>query len=1185
MRLVGGRSAGVLMDIRRRAGLGAPAKGIAPESRRYRSNHMLVALTHHTRYHYDRMVNLGPQVVRLRPAPHCRTPIVSYSLNVLPSNHYINWQQDPFSNYLARYVFQEPTRDLEISVDLTARMEAIDPFDFFLESQAEHWPFSYDAEAKKDLVPFLEEEPQGELFNRLLEAIPRNRKRTVDFLVELNQLVESEIGYLIRMEPGVQSPEETLRKKSGSCRDSGWLLVQILRHIGLAARFVSGYLIQLKADEIPLDGPPGPSADFTDLHAWAEVYVPGAGWIGLDPTSGLLAGEGHIPLAATPFPRGASPITGALDPCEVEFDFEMHIRRIEETPRVSKPFTPDQWSRIDQTGETIDGKLLAGDVRLTMGGEPTFVSAIDRDAPEWDIEAVGPTKRGYADRLIRRLRERFAPGGMLHYGQGKWYPGEQLPRWSFSLYWRKDEEPLWRNPDLIARERVETPATIKDAERFMDALCENLDIDSGFAQPGYEDPVEYLMQERKLAPNVDVLDNRLEDPMERDRIARVFERGLTRPKCIVLPIQAAQMKDSRNRRRRFRWASERWTTRRGRLYLIPGDSPGGFRLPLRSLRYLSATDYPHIYPQDPFSHRSNLPRREPLRQSGGGPLDGVEAAGVTDQTPDMPAGVAELTSRRADADDEPDLRPMEPDLSPMEDVTPGGTFVGAGPAIRTALAIEPRDGHLCIFIPPVHSADEFVDLVYAIEDTATRLGVPVHLEGYPPPPDDRLKVIKVTPDPGVIEVNVHPGATWQEQKEITEILYEEARRCNLDASNFSVDGRPTGSGGGNHIVVGAAHPEDSPFLRRPDLLGSIIRFWQNHPSLNYLFSGLFIGPTSQAPRLDEGRHDALHEMEIALDQVPDPETAGGAWCPPWLVDRLFRNLLVDVSGNTHRAEICIDKLYSPDGPAGRLGLVEFRAFEMPPHPKMSLLQQLLIRSLIAWFWETPYKRPLIRFGTALHDRYMLPHFIWRDFKSVVRDLSDALQMHFDADWFLPQFEFRFPLIGRVRYENLEIELRTALEPWPVLGEENVVGGTARFVDASMERLQVRLTGEIGDRHKLACNGIEVPLQPTERHDELVAGVRYRSWLPGYCLHPTIPAHAPLVFDLFDTWNGRSCGGCTYFWEHPGGRNPEHKPVNASEAEGRRRARFQPFGHTPGPYQMRAWEPHPEFPLTLDMRRT
>ena len=1142
---------------------------------------MLVALTHHTKYTYDKFINLGPQVIRLRPAPHCRTPIVSYSLKVTPSDHFINWQQDPFSNYLARYVFSEPTDYFDITVDLTARMQAIDPFDFFLETAAEHWPFDYSPEDKKDLAPFLEKQPQGPLFDAFVAQIPRTRRRTVDFLVELNQILEQKIGYVIRMEPGVQDPEETLQKGTGSCRDSGWLLVQALRHIGLAARFVSGYLIQLKADEVPLDGPAGPTEDFTDLHAWAEVYVPGAGWIGLDPTSGLLAGEGHIPLAATPFPRGASPITGILDPCEVEFDFEMHVRRIVETPRVTKPFTNEQWDKIDDIGHAVDDKLLAGDVRLTMGGEPTFVSSDDRDAPEWDIDAVGPTKRQYADKLIRRLRDRFAPGGMLHYGQGKWYPGEQLPRWSFSLYWRHDAEPLWHDPALVSPEKPARAATIDDAGAFMEELCSQLQVDPGFAQPAFEDPVEYLMQERKLAPNVDPLDNRLEDPMERDRIARTFDRGLNNPKCFVLPIQAAQMRDMRVRRRRFRWASEKWATRRGHLFLIPGDSPGGFRLPLRSLRYISEADYPHVFPLDPFARRGRLPMRDPQHQTAttrgpvlvpdGGPFED----GPVTYTPELPADVPGVSYIHDEDDEFP--------LIPMEDIAPGGTFVGGGPGIRTAMAIEPRDGQLCIFMPPVHSADEYVDLVYAIEDTATKLNLSVHIEGYPPPTDGRLNVIKVTPDPGVIEVNIQPGTTWADLTEITETLYEEAKRCHLDSSSFRVDGRPTGSGGGNHIVIGATHPEDSPFLRRPDLLGSIIRFWQNHPSMNYLFSGLFIGPTSQSPRLDEGRHDALHEMEIALNQIPDPFQNSG-WCPPWLVDRLFRNLLVDVAGNTHRAEICIDKLYSPDGPTGRLGLVEFRAFEMPPHPKMSLLQQLLLRALIAWFWDKPYTRPLTRFGTALHDRFMLPHYVWADFKSVISDLNEGLGLNFDPNWFLPQFEFRFPLAGRVIYDNLELELRTALEPWPVLGEESVGGGTSRFVDASMERLQVRLTGEVSDRYTLACNSLEVPLQQTDRRDERVAGVRFRTWLPGYCLHPTIGAHAPLVFDIFDKWNDRSIGGCTYYVEHPGGRNSDLKPVNANEAEGRRLARFHTFGHTPGPFQMRTLDPHPEFPVTLDMRR-
>ncbi len=1139
-----------------------------------------VSLNHKTHYRYDRPVWLSPHIVRLRPAVHSRTPIKSYSLKVVPGNHFINWQQDPYGNFQARLVFPKKTKEFGFEVDLVAELNVVNPFDFFIDPHAMEFPFTYQESTRLELTPYLEKSPCTERFAKLVDEVrPAKPLKTVDFIVSANQKVHHLVQYLIRMEPGVQTPEETLKIGSGSCRDSAWLLVQIFRSLGLAARFVSGYLIQLKPDVKSLDGPSGTEFDFTDLHAWCEVYLPGAGWVGLDPTSGLLTAEGHIPLACTAEPLAAAPVTGFFsidDEAVVEhepeiedlhygdrdasdnFTFNMSVTRIREEPRVTKPFTDEQWQAIDDLGRKIDEDLVRNDVRLTMGGEPTFVSIDDMDGPEWNSDALGPNKRKLGDILIRRLRDQLAPYGLLHHGQGKWYPGESLPRWAFGLYWRKDGEALWSQPELIADPNSVYHFDAPDSQKFLSRVAERLGVNSSFVISGHEDVWYYLWKERRLPTNVDPYDSKLKNKEDRARLAKVFEQGLDKTVGYCLPIRKDYYTDGSSE-----WISGEWFLRSERMYLIPGDSPMGYRLPLDSIPWVAASEYPHIYERDPSETRANLPTRQRFLEGLQPPRNPADRMEQT-LPPDGIGSKARPFKKLRQPDVNPSLQPAFGESAPW--------------LVRTAICAETRNGVMHIFMPPVRYLEDYLEVVTAIEETANEFSIPVLMEGYTPPSDERLHVMKVTPDPGVIEVNTIPTSNWNDLVSLTKTVYQEARLSRLGTEKFMLDGRHTGTGGGNHIIIGGSRPSDSPLLRRPDLLKSLLGYWHNHPSLSYLFSNLFIGPTSQAPRIDEARNDQVYEIELAMKQIP----SAGFSVAPWLVDRVFRDLLIDASGNTHRSEFCIDKLYSPDSSTGRLGLLEMRAFEMPPDYRMSLAQHLLLRCLVARFWKKPYDHQLVRWRTELHDRFMLPFFVWQDFKQVLHECrADGYDIK--DSWFDAQLEFRFPRVGTIVQDAVEMEVRTAIEPWHVTGEDAGGGGTVRFVDSSLERVQILVNGMINPRHMILCNGHRVPLRPTGTNGQFVAGVRYRAWQPGRCLHPTIPVHSPLVFDLVDVWNNRAIGGCTYHVAHAGGLSYERFPVNSYEAESRRINRFFPFGHSPGPIAIPEVVTRPEFPYTLDLR--
>ncbi|MDO6759476.1 transglutaminase family protein [Tamlana sp. 2_MG-2023] len=1058
-----------------------------------------IVISHKTKYKYDRKVSLSPHIFRLRPAPHSRTPIESYSIKIKPENQFFNWQQDPFGNYVARLVFPDKTDELSIDVEIIADLKTINPFDFFIEESAEEFPFKYSDTIRKELQPYLEITDEGKLIQDFIKTIDYTPRKTIYFLIDINRKIYEYLSYNIRMEPGVQSCEETLERKNGSCRDFAWLFVQTLRHLGFGARFVSGYLVQLKSDEKSLDGPSGPEEDFTDLHAWAEVYLPGAGWIGFDATSGLLAGEGHIPLACTPSFESAAPVSGATDVCETEFFFENSVTRIFESPRVTKPYTEEQWKAIYKLGNKVEKQLQKGDVRLTMGGEPTFVSIDDLESPEWNTTADGPLKRKLAKDLSKKLHDAFGKGGVLHHAQGKWYPGEPLPRWQIEICWRKDGRPIWYNKNLLATYVDDYFVPQYTDKLFLETLTKYLSVTNEHIKPTYEDPFYYLYEQGNLPTDYNPEDDK-DGELAKKKINQIFENGISTPVGYLLPLNKTENK----------WFTSAWTFRRNHLFLTPGDSPIGLRLPLASLEAKPEHEIFPIYEPELFGIKGRLPSFKNIVKER---YNDYCTNGIDQNTPNY--------------------------------------------FVRTALCAEIREGKLYLFLPPLESAEIFLDLIASIEMTAKELNVPVILEGYEPPKDNRLESLKITPDPAVIEVNVHPVKDWEELCHNTFTIYDLAKQSRLGTEKFMLDGKHTGTGGGNHVTLGGVSPKDSPLLRKPSLLRSLLTFWQHHPGLTYLFSGAFVGPTSQAPRIDEARMENLYELEIAFEQIPkDGEV------PYWLTDRLFRHLLTDLTGNTHRAEFCIDKLYSPDSSSGRLGILELRGFDMPPHPQMSLTQMLLVRTLVAWFWKKPYEHNLVRWGTELHDKFLIEHYVREDIKDVVEQLNRA-GYAFKEEWFNPFFEFRFPLHGMVEINKIHMELRAGIEPWNVLGEEMTGGGTARYVDSSLERLQVKVSNFIDERFVLTCNGVKVQLKSTGVQGEYVAGVKYKAWDPYSALHPTIPVDTPLVFDIVDTWNRRSIGGCTYFVAHPGGRSYESYPVNSFEAESRRINRFWEFGHTQG----------------------
>jgi uncharacterized protein (DUF2126 family)/transglutaminase-like putative cysteine protease len=1078
---------------------------------------MRVLVQHRSRYSYPSPATLGPQLIRLRPAQHTKARIETYGLHIKPTPT-IRWQQDPNGNFIARASFEDrpPTTEFEVLVEMAVDIHQINPFDFFLDSSSERIPFEYPKNLAPELLQYLAPiQPCGPetRLGQFLAGIPREGY-TVASLVRLNSAVKQAIRYIIREEAGVWTPEETLTNGRGSCRDSALLLVACLREWGLAARFVSGYSIQLADEGLIPDQPKGVGRDVVDLHAWAEVYLPGAGWIGLDGTSGLFCGEGHIPLASSASPLAAGPIEGTTDIKAEKVSFEVTVGRLGHEPRPTVPFAEETWESLLSAADRADAVLKIAGLRLTCGGEPTFNAREHVDRPEWNTDALGPSKWSHGLRLVEQLRQRLAPGAAVIAGQGKQYPGEPLPRWALEICGRRDGRPLWRG-DAVPRPGQRQPG-IEEARAFAGALARQLDLPGAF-MPAFEDPFPAIIDEVHLPLDVDPLKADLKDSADRRRLARLLERGLQTEAGFVLPITPHA----------HGWRTESWRFRREHLFLIPGDSPIGLRLPLRSLPF---AELPPVIEE---SFEPADPRREPEKTK--------QARAVR-------------------------LSPTSPRPAPSL-------------PIRTALCVEPREGALRVFLPPLPELQSFFRLVEVIDAAREESGLSVLLEGYGPPSGPELFRFAVTPDPGVLEVNLPPVAGTREYGRLVETVFDAALHAGLQSEKYLIDGRLSGSGGGNHITLGGPTPLQSPFVKRPDLLASLVTFAQHHPSLSYLFTGLFVGPTSQAPRMDEARHDALEALEIAGRRAFDRRDSE----PPWLSDMLFRNILVDIAGNTHRAEICIDKLFGAAGPSSRQGLIELRAFEMPPHHRLMVAQLALMRALTASFVNAPYDRAPVRWGQALHDRFLLPQFLWRDFEDVLAHLG-ASGVPLPTDAYRAFLELRCPLAGTLQFGDLTVAVRNALEPWPVLGEELSATGTSRFVDSSMERIEVLVDGLVPERHAVTVNGQRLPLHPTERAGRFVAGVRFRAWAPPHSLHAHLGIHHPLRIDVLDTWANRSVGACAYHVWHPEGRAFDQPPLTRSEAVARRSRRFTIESPMPWPARVQETAINPNEPYTLDLRR-
>jgi uncharacterized protein (DUF2126 family)/transglutaminase-like putative cysteine protease len=1035
-----------------------------------------IALSHRIESRFSRPVSLSTHWLRLRPAPNTRCRITAYSLNVQNNPHFINWLRDPFENHLGRLDLPEPVSELTIDMEILAELDDINPFDFLTEPDVVRFPFQYPSQLRKELVPYCRIGAVGPRLSDWLENLETRQDNTVKLLGNICAQISNDVPTVLPARPGPVDLEGLMERSQGNAWETAWLLTLSLRRLGLAARFSAGYRIQL-ADVS--------ARDQVTQHAWSEVFLPGAGWVGLDPASGLFTDAGYLPLASAPEPLRAVPVVGYREACEESTQESLSLQRLIAAPD-HWPYQPAQWHDIQALSRHVEDDLRAQKISIAVSRAIGFVSATDEDAPEWKLTAPGPVKQRAAETLMQQLLTRVAPGGILHTGQGESFVGETAPRWQLACFYRRDHVPVWRNPDLLAKHQThDQAASGRDGHRFAVALAENLGLADAYVVPAYEDSLHDMWQQRALADFAPSAEQ-LRDPVLRRELASQLSASQSDAAGYALPLRWDSLAS--------RWASGTWTFRRQALYLTPGTAPMGYRLPLRSLPVAADAQI------EPEPERCQFEERPLLAEVYGEPG-------------------ARLTT----------LKPTEPGVH-YADANGNEAKVPS-----TGLCVEIRDGRLHVFLPPLTHLEHYLDLVATIEHTATGLDLPVVLEGYAPPYDFRLRRLLLEPDAGTLKVWLPESHGWSQHVDELEAVYDTAADMNLRAERELKDGSRIPPGATAELSLSGTRPATSPFLLRPELLSSLIVYWQQHPSLSYFFAGHAIGTGGNAPRVDEGRKDALYELEIALQRVPR-----GNSVYPWTPDRLLRHLLTDAGGNMRRAEIRIDELYAPDRPGLRLGRTQIRSLETPPQPRLAALQTLLVLALLAMFGRQPRTPRLIQWGADLHDRFMLPRMLWEDLMQVIDDLAHA-GYPFQSEWLEPFMAWRFPVLAHTQTGDIGLELRVAHEPWPLLAEETTPAGVARFIDTANARLQVRLTGLTPSRYVLFCNGKAVPLQATGTRGEAVAGIRYKAMNPPSTLHPMLPPTKKLVFDLLDTWTSQVTGGCTYVPRTPRLWGPAVRP--------------------------------------------